>query len=40
MKVLVNKTYSFVHLVWTTYIAENKVDIRYLYNVVLSTLAV
>ena len=30
MKVLVDKTFSFVDLVWTTCIAENKVDVRYI----------
>jgi hypothetical protein len=29
MKVLVDKKFSFVDLVWTAYIAENKVDIGY-----------
>ena len=29
MKVLVDKTFSFVTVVWTAYVAKNKVDIRY-----------
>ena len=30
MNVLVNKTFSFVNHVWMAYVAENKVDTRYL----------
>ena len=30
MKVLVDRSFSFINLVWTTYVAENKVDIMYL----------
>ena len=29
MKVLVDKTYTFVDLIWTAYVAQNKTDIRY-----------
>ena len=28
MKVLVEKTYSFVHLLWESYISQNTVDLR------------
>ena len=31
MKVLIDKSFSFVNFVWTAYIAGNKVDIRYMY---------
>ena len=31
MKVLVKKTFTFVELVWSAYIDDNKADIRHVY---------
>ena len=35
MKVLVEKTFKFVELVWTAYVDDNKPDIRYVSYIIL-----
>ena len=35
MKVLVEKTFTFVELVWSTYIDDNKADIRHVSYIIL-----